>query len=97
MWFYLEQEELDVIIEALKHSNLHGLNFLIKSQFAERSPVNPKHTKEKAAEAAKTYFSASDLEMDTYVRWDENGDAKVMAWQHVPKEYILEDCGCGKK
>lgn len=97
MWFFLEQEELDVILEALKHSNLHGLSFLMKSQVSERSHVNPKHSKENAVEAAKVYFSASDLEIDNYVRWQDNGDAKVMAWQLVPKGYISEDCGCGKK
>jgi hypothetical protein len=96
MWIYLEKEELQVIEDALKHCGLHGMNFLLRSQLLEPSPVNPRHTKESAVKAAKTYFSASDTIIDDYVKWEPNGDALVMAWQKVSSAYIDEDCGCKK-
>lgn len=97
MWFYLEQEEFEVIEEMLDKTGLHGLKLLMNEQFNQISPVNPLHTTENAIKAAKSYFSASDLSFENYVRWDANGDAKVLSLQNVPKEYINEaDCNCGK-
>jgi hypothetical protein len=98
MWIELDSEELDVITEALKHCNLHGMNFLLKSQLNSLSPRNIKHSKKNAVKAAQIYFSADDLMVeDDYVKWTEEGDALVMCWQKVPKEFIVEeDCGCGK-
>ena len=99
MWVNLEEDEISIIIEALSHCNLHGLNFLLKSKIIEGSPINPKHTKNNAIKAAQTYFSATDLEIkdDAGVEWSENGDALVMSWQLVPHAFIVEsDCGCGK-
>jgi len=96
MWFHLEKEEFEMISEALLQCNLHGLNFLLKSQLYELSPVNPFHNKINAVKAAKTYFSASDTIIDDYVRWEDNGDALVLTWQKVPKDYIESDCNCKK-
>lgn len=99
MWIYLEDEEYNMLDELLVKSNLHGLRFLIKRHLVEISPANPKHTKKAAIQAAKTYFSASDLIIgDDHVKWLDNGDALVMAWQVVPSVYITEsDCGCKDK
>ncbi len=100
-WIQLSDEELEVIQSALSHLNLHGLNFLLKTQFSTLSPYNIKHNKANAIKAAQTYFSADDLIInEDYVRWESNGDALVMAWQRVPKDYIPEedfDCGCNKE
>jgi hypothetical protein len=101
MWIYLEDDEFSIITEALEHLNLHGLNFIINSKLLKYSPYNLNHTRENAVKSAQTYFSADDLEInDDYVRWDKSGDALVMAWQRVPKEFIPEDefdCGCSEK
>ena len=48
MWIKLEQEELDVISDALKHLQLHGLNFLLKTKTLTISPYNFKHNKKNA-------------------------------------------------
>ena len=99
MWIHFEKEEFEVIESLLEQSGLNGLKALIKAQLYQHSPRNFKHTAENAITAAQTYFSASDLVIDEYVKWDTNGDAFVMSWQKVPKEFILEknsDCGCNK-
>jgi hypothetical protein len=98
MWVHFEKEEYEVIESLLEKSGLEGLKALIKAQFYQQSPTNYKHTRENALQAAKTYFSATDLSMDEYVKWDLEGNAYVMAWQMVPKDFIVEnnDCGCSE-
>lgn len=101
MWIHLEDQEYEVISELLRNSNLHGLDFLIRTRLSEISPANPQHTKAAAVLAAQTYFSANDLIIENdFVKWDKNGDALVMAWQKVPSAYIPQstnfDCGCSK-
>lgn len=101
MWIKLEEQEFEAITDALQHLQLYGLKLLLKAKLNKISPYNIKHTRKNAIEAAKTYFSATDLKIeDDHVVWDKSGDAWVMAWQKVPKEYIPEeefDCGCNKK
>ena len=96
MWLKVTPEEYQVIISALEHCNLHGLNHLIKSRYLENSPKDVKHTKGNAIKAAQTYFASSDVLINAdYVEWEESGDALVMCWQKVPKEYIeYSDCNC---
>jgi hypothetical protein len=98
MWVYFEKEEFEVIESLLEQSGLNGLKALIKAQLFQDSPKNLKHKKNGAIDAAKTYFAANDLEIDDYVKWDNDGNAHVLSWQKVPKEFIVEnsDCGCKK-
>lgn len=98
MWLEFDPEEIDVISEALKECNLHGMNFLLKSKLNNLSPRNIKHSRKNAVKAAQTYFSADDLIIeDDYVKWTEEGDALVLCWQKVPQKFIVEeDCGCNK-
>jgi len=102
MWIDLSDEEIQIITETLKHCNLHAFNFSIRSKLVNFSLDNPKLLNKNAFKAARTYFSADDLIIeDDYVKWDEDGNALVMCWQKVPKEYINEQelggCGCNKE
>jgi hypothetical protein len=97
MYLKIEEEELEVIMEALEHCNLNGLQLLLKTQTLDICPEDYRLTKSKAIDAAKKYFAADDLIIGDYVEWTENNDALVMCWQKVGKEFISEkDCNCGK-
>lgn len=96
MWLQFNNEEITLLNDALDQCKLHGFKHLLYTRITENSPVNPKHTQTNAVKAANTYFSANDLIIDQYVKWEENGDALVMCWQKVPQSYIEEGCGCGK-
>lgn len=97
MWLRLDKDAVEIIKEALSRCNLHGFLFLFKQEVSRFSPYNIKHTREMVKKAAETYFSSDDLVFDDYVKWEPSGDAYIMSWQKVPKEYLVEeDCGCGK-
>jgi hypothetical protein len=98
MWLKIDKEEFEVIIEALEHCNLNGLEMLLRTQTLDICPDDYRLTKSKAIEAANKYFAADDLIMGDYVEWTENNDALVMCWQKVGKEFISEKgCNCGEK
>lgn len=100
MWLKLSEDELNVIKMTLKQCNLLGMLLLIEKQLLKTSPLNYKHKDKSAIKAAQTYFSATDLVFndDEYVQWDEDGNAWVMGWQKIDKDFISEeDCNCGKK
>ena len=99
MWINVSEEEYAVITQALEHCNLYGLSFLMRTKRGDYSQVNINHTRENAVKAAQTYFSANDLIIENdCVRWTDDGDALVMAWQKVPAIFIEEQkaggCGC---
>jgi hypothetical protein len=98
MWIDLSEQEINLIAECLKHCNLHGMHLNLRTKLIDFNINNPEQRNKNAVKAAQTYFSADDLIIeDDYVKWTDEGDALVMAWQKTPKEYIIEeDCGCGK-
>lgn len=100
MWIKLNSEEMDVVLKCLKQCNLHGMMLLLEKQLLKTSPLNFKHKDKNAIKAAQTYFSCNDLIFhdDSYVMWDEEGNAWIMGWQKIDKDFITEeDCNCGKK
>jgi len=99
MWIDLSQEEIEIITETLKHCNLHALNFNFRTKLLDFCLDNPRLLNKNAIKAAQTYFSADDLIIENdYVKWTDEGDALVMSWQKVPKNFINEEnCGCNQE